>query len=497
MLVKLPWGDRLNLHLDGQYGSQRAKSFSHYLLEYDSGALPSELRRRYEPRSFDHYNWQGEAEYVLRFPNDWNLNIGYSFRQSRDADDAPSYRLDRDAAWIALAPSIDALPPVLADPLLDAENSLNIVTQAYRHQLSARIYYMRSTAEAYTNFEVKLPLVHERGHQHYQRGTVDTRVRRNETSFDPSISFTKQMHKRNIYYNASFTAETRLPDITNLVGYVSHYDPLSTTIGNPDLKPQHTYKAAAYFVKNWPKWEQMLYAYLDATVTRHQIMPSVSYDRTTGVYTRRDENTDGNWGSLAGITFSRAIDKARRWRVENALWVTYTNMVWRGQDIAALDATMQRITTRHIKIDDKLKLLFRLNGKFDVSLNGGIVRGLSWSDLASYQDVRVTDFSYGIAAHWTLPLGLQLSSDLSMLHRSGYESNSMNSTSSIWNAQISKTLCRDRLTLSLTAHDMLNRTNNRVWSISNTGYSNTSYNSLPRYVMLSAAYKFNKQPKKK
>jgi len=494
MLVKLPWGDRLNLHLDGQYGSQRAKSFSHYLLDYDSGALPSELRRRYEPRSFDHYNWQGEAEYVLRFPNDWNLNIGYSFRQSRDADDAPSYRLDRDATWIALAPSIDVLPPVLADPLLDAENSLDIVTLTRRHQLAARISYVRSTAEAYTNFEVKLPLVHERGRQHYQRGTVDARMRRNAISFDPSISFTKQLSKRNIYYNASLTAETRLPDITNLVGYVSHYDPLNTTIGNPDLKPQHTYKAATYFVKNWLKWEQMLYTYLDATVTLRQIMPSVSYDRTTAVYTRRDENTDGNWGSLAGVTFSRAIDKARRWRVENALWLTYSNMVWRGQDFSAMDATMQRITTRHIKIDDKLKLSFRANDKFDMSVNGGIVRGISWSNLSSYKNVRVTDFSYGLAAHWTLPFGLQLSSDLSMLHRSGYESDAMISTSSIWNAQLSKTLCHNRLTLNLIAHDILGRTNKRIWSISSAGYTNTMHNSLPRYAMLTVSYRFSSNP---
>ena len=494
MLVKLPWGDRLNLHFDGQYGSQRAKSFSHYLLDYDNGALPQDLRRRYEPRSFDHYNWQGEAEYVLRFPNDWNLNISYKFRQSRDADDAPSYRLDRDAAWIALAPSIDALPPVLADPLLDAENSLDIVTLTRRHQLAARISYVRSTAEAYTNFEVKLPLVHERGRQHYQRGKVDAHVRRNAICFGPSISFTKQLSKRNIYYNASLTAETRLPDITNLVGFVSHYDPLNTTIGNPDLKPQHTYKAATYFVKNWQKWEQMLYTYLDATVTLRQIMPSVSYDRTTAVYTRRDENTDGNWGSLAGVTFSRAIDKARRWRVENALWLTYSNMVWRGQDFSATDATMQRITTRHIKIDDKLKFSFRANDKFDMSVNGGIVRGISWSNLSSYKNVRVTDFSYGLAAHWTLPFGLQLSSDLSMLHRSGYESDAMNSSSSIWNAQLSKTLCHNRLTLNLIAHDILGRTNKRIWSISSAGYTNTMHNSLPRYAMLTVSYRFSSNP---
>lgn len=497
VLVKLPWGDRLNLRLDGMYGTQRRKNYSHYLLEYDAGSLPHDLRRRYEPRSFDQYYWQAEAEYVIRFPHDWNLDFGYKFRQSRDTEDSPSYRLERDAAWIAQLPAIDALPPMLSDGLLDGENSLDIVTAANLHQLSARIYYTKSTAEEYTNFEVKLPLAHERGRQHYQRGMVDARVRRNKTYFDPSIGFTRHLYKHAIYYNATLTAETKLPDITNLVGYESHYDPLNTNIGNPTLKPQHTYKAVGWFMKNWTKHEQMLYTYLDFSVTRNQIMPSVSYDRTTGVYTRSDENINGNWGSLGGIIFNRAIDKARRWRVENALWITYSNMIWRGQDLSTSGTDMQRITTRHVKIDDKLKLSFRAGQKFDISLNGGIVHGFSWSDLSSYKDMRITDFLYGLAARWSLPLGLQLSSDLSVLHRSGYESPTMNSTSSIWNAQLSKSVCHDRLTFNLIAHDILDRTMRNTWNISSTGNTYTSYNSLPRYVMLSVMYRFNKQPKRK
>lgn len=493
ILVKLPWGDRLNFRLDGVYSAQRAKYYSHYLLEYADAALPQNLRRRYEPRSFDQYYWQTEAEYVLRFPNDWNIDIGYTYRQSSNVDDAPSYRLDRDILWLQQSPPIDALPPVLTGGLLDLENSLDIVTQSKRHQLTARIYYMRNTAEAYTNLEVKLPLAHEHGRQHYQRGIVDARVSRNETYFDPSVSFTQQLHKRNIYYNASFTAETNLPDITNLVGYESHYDPLNIKIGNPHIKPQNTFKAAAYFVKNWPRHEQTLYTYFDVTVTRNRIMPSVSYDRTTGVYTRKDENVNGNWGTLGGITFSRAIDKTHRWRMENALWLTFSSMVWRGQDMSATETIMQRITTRYIKLDDKMKLSFRASQKFDVSLNGNIVHGLSWSDLTSYENVRVTDFSYGLAARWSLPLGFHFSSDLSMLHRIGYESSTMNSNGSIWNAQLTKSFCRDRLTLNLIGHDILNRTVCRTWSISNEGYSNTSYNSLPRYVVLSVIYKLQKK----
>lgn len=493
MLVKLPWGDRLNLRLDGLYNTQRARNFSHYLLEYSDATQPRDLRRRYEPRSYIQYYWQMGAEYVIHLPHDWNVDFGCKYRQSRDADDAPSYRLDRDVAWMQLAPSVDDLPPVLSDGLQDVENSLDIVTQTRRHLFSARIYYIRNTEEAYTNFEVKLPLSHECGHQHYQRGSMDAHVNRNETFFDPSISFTRQLHKRNIYYNASLTAETILPDITNLVGYESHYDPLSITIGNPHIKPQHTFKSAVYFVKNWPQRAQTLYAYLDASVTRNRIIPSVGYDRSTGVYTRCDENINGNWATLSGMTFNSSLDKNRRWHIENALWVTLSNVVWRGQDLSVEQALVQRITTCHIKIDDKAKLSFRASHKFDASLNVGIVHGLSWSNLSSYENMHVSDFSYGLAAHWSLPLSIQISSDLSMLHRSGYESNAMGRCSTVWNAQLAKSFCHDRLALNLICHDILNRTLHNVWSISNEGYTNTSYNSLPRYVILSVIYKFQKK----
>lgn len=492
ILVKLPWGDRLNFCLDGVYGTQRAKNFSHYLLQYADGEQPQDLRRRHDPHALNQYYWQTEAEYVFRFLNDWNLGIGYKFHQSCNTDDAPSYRLDRDATWLMQAPSINALPPVLSNNLLDRENSLDIVTQTKRHQISAHISYLRSNAASYTNLELKLPLIYERGHQHYRRGDVDARVRRNETHLDPSISFTRQLYKHSIYYNATATAETRLPDITNLVGYESHYDPLNTTIGNPTLKPQHTYKVVGWFMKHWTKHEQMLYTYLDFSVTRNLIMPSVSYDRMTGVYTRCDENINGNRGSLLGIVFNRSIDKARRWRVENTLWITYSNMVWRGQNLSARETAMQCITTRHVKIDDKLKLSFRASQKFDISLNGGIVHGFSWSDLSAYQDMRVTDFSYGLDVRWSLPLGFHLSSDWAMLHRSGYESGAMNSHSSMWNALFTKSICHNRLTFNLIVHDILNRTTHNTWSVSSTGYTNTHYNSLPRYAMLGVSYKLHK-----
>jgi hypothetical protein len=495
LLAKLPWGDRLNFRLDAVYDAQRMKSFSHYLLKYEDDTQPQDLRRRYEPRTLDSYYWQFEAEYVFRFPHDWNLDINYQFHQGHDADDTPSYRLDRDAAWLMQATRLDALPLLLSDALVDGENSTEISTGTKRQRLYTRLYYLRNTAESYTSFEVKLPVTYERGNQRYLRGEVDTLVRRNETMFDPSITYAHYIYKRNINFNASLRSETTLPNIVNRVGYTSYYDPLNTTIGNPLLKPQHNYKGTAYYVKSWPQWEQTLYTYLEVSVTEGKIQSSVSYDRNTGVYSRLDENINGNWNTLLGLMFNRAIDKMHRWHVENTLWLTYANIVWRGQDLSSEDAAMLRITTRHFKVDDKLKVSYRASQKFDAGVYGGIVHGMSWSNLSSYRDVRITDVSYGLTVNATLPLALQFSSDLSMLHRIGYESSSMNNSSAIWNAQLSKSICRDRLTFRLVAHDILDRTRNNTWDISSTGYTNTWRNTLPRYVMLSVIYKFHREGK--
>lgn len=492
ILAKLPWGDHLNFRINGLYSKQDSKHLSHYLLKYTDRTLPQELRRRYEPRSFNRYYWEAEAEYVFHFPHEWNLDFGYKFHQSCDEDNTLSYRLDRDVAWMLQSPTIDDLPPIINDILIDKENSFDFVTHTKHHQLSARLYYLKNTADSYTLFELKLPLTYDYGRQHYQRGEVNTKVKRSETFLDPIISYTRQLYKKNIYFNTSFKAETVLPNIVNLVGYKSHYNPLSTTIGNPEIKPQQSYKVTGYFVKNRPQHEQTLNLYLEVSATKDKIMPSVSYNRKTGVYSRRNENVNGNYEILAGIAFGRALDKGRRWHFDNSLWFSHSNIVWRGEDFSKIESRLERITTRHIRIDDKLKLSYRANNKLNLSVHGGIVHGFSWSNLSSYNDVRITELSYSFTARCGLPFGFHLSSDLAMLHRNGYEGQGMNNHSAIWNAQLTRSIIHDRLTFSLIAHDILDCAMRNTWSISSAGNTNTWHNSLPRYFMLTISYKFHK-----
>jgi len=101
----------------------------------------------------------------------------------------------------------------------------------------------------------------------------------------------------------------------------------------------------------------------------------------------------------------------------------------------------------------------------------------------------VCDLSASLVALARLPLGFQLSSDATMLRRRGYGASEMNRGSIVWNAQLSKTLCKGNLTLSLATRDLLGQTAHNSWTVTSEGYTSAWHNGLPRYMMLCIAYK--------
>ncbi len=67
----------------------------------------------------------------------------------------------------------------------------------------------------------------------------------------------------------------------------------------------------------------------------------------------------------------------------------------------------------------------------------------------------------------------------------------MNTTEYIWNATASKTFAKSGFTLKLAAYDILGSAKHVYTSINAQGRTETWRNCLPRYVMLSAIYRFD------
>ena len=95
-----------------------------------------------------------------------------------------------------------------------------------------------------------------------------------------------------------------------------------------------------------------------------------------------------------------------------------------------------------------------------------------------------------------LPLGLQLSTDLTMYSHRGYATSSSNTNDLVWNARLSKTFTKAGLTFALDGFDILNQLSNISQVINSQGRTETYRNSLPRYIMAHVIYRLNKKPKK-
>ena len=83
-----------------------------------------------------------------------------------------------------------------------------------------------------------------------------------------------------------------------------------------------------------------------------------------------------------------------------------------------------------------------------------------------------------------------------MFSRRGFSSDMMNTDDLVWNAELARTLFKEKLTLKLTAFDLLHQLSSKQYVVNAQGRTESWNNCIPRYLMLSAIYKLNIKPKK-
>lgn len=112
-----------------------------------------------------------------------------------------------------------------------------------------------------------------------------------------------------------------------------------------------------------------------------------------------------------------------------------------------------------------------------------------------FQTINAYDYSFGVSAVLALPWKFQLSTDLNNFSHRGYSASEMNTDQLVWNATLNKTFLKGALLFSLRGVDLLGNLKSQHLTINEQGRTETFNNVIPRYVMLSVSYRFNKMPK--
>ena len=164
-------------------------------------------------------------------------------------------------------------------------------------------------------------------------------------------------------------------------------------------------------------------------------------------------------------------------------------------DVAYDGETDALSTVKTLRAALSLGLAYTL-GKLTAGIGGKLDSRHSRSSREGFEPINVFDYQYGATLQYTIPaVNLNLSTDIKMFSRRGYGSPQMNTDDLAWNAQLSRSFLKGRLTAKLTAYDILRQISTKAFSINAQGRTETRYNCIPRYVMLSLAYKFTKKAK--
>ena len=471
------------------YNRNKQKQFMLNNVQYMQGGQPNDLRNNY----FDMPN----QKLKLFAGVGYDINIrkttfapSYSYTYTYNKASNLLYRLD----WIAGRDinQFNVLPSASNALLSALDNNNSYRFNEYRNEHRFNFKYFNRKIKVLNSFvSLNLPL-RLLNADFYYYGISEQRFSRRKLFFEPNIELYHWDENVSWVFTARMNSD--FPTLLATADYRNDSDPLNIRLGNKDLRNLHHYDVEANVTLNGEN-EQTISLSANYHRTDNQVAYALIFDKTTGASIIYPTSVNGNWNTKFEVEFKRALDKANKILFSNNFSTNYNHSV----DMASIAGSTesQRSIVNNWEFGDELKVNYRLNDNYEFTFHTGEKYYLINSERVGFEKIKASDYNIGLNAQIVLPWELQLTTDMTMFARRGYQQTEMNTTDWIWNVQLARTFLKGHLTAKLQGFDLLQQLSNRRYVINSQGRTESWNNSIPRYVMLSLAWKFNINPKKK
>ena len=471
------------------YNRNKQKQFMLNNVQYLQGGQHNDNRNNY----FDMPN----QKLKLSAGVGYDINIrkttfapSYSYTYTYNKASNLLYRLD----WIAGRDinQFNVLPSASNVLLSALDNNNSYRFNEYRNEHRFNFKYFNRKIKVLNSFvSLNLPL-RLLNADFYYYGISEQRFSRRKLFFEPNIELYHWDENVSWVFTARMNSD--FPTLLATADYRNDSDPLNIRLGNKDLRNLHHYDVEANVTLNGEN-EQTISLSANYHRTDNQVAYALIFDKTTGASIIYPTSVNGNWNTKFEVEFKRALDKANKILFSNNFSTNYNHSV----DMASIagSAESQRSIVNNWEFGDELKVNYRLNDNYEFTFHTGGKYYLINSERVGFEKIKASDYNIGLNAQIVLPWELQLTTDMTMFARRGYQQTEMNTTDWIWNVQLARTFLKGHLTAKLQGFDLLQQLSNTRYVINSQGRTESWNNSIPRYVMLSLAWKFNINPKKK
>lgn len=484
--------DLLHSDFSMEYDKLHGNTFSLYDLRYEEASLSRDFRNKYLASDSRHWDVKEGIAYDWNWPG-WSLRPQYQYEYKYNKTNSALYRLDKlengDSTHYDLLPSSRAA----LLKVLDGNNSYYYTEYQNHHRLMLEWEINAATGHNKMNIEygyIRLPLRFVNKNLYYTRmGRHD--VSAHEVFFEPEAFFSGG---KSVRWELNASIKSEIPDLVKKVDYRDDSDPLFLVSGNPNLKNIHRYQASL-LLRHEEDGQRIWNASVKYNKTDNDIAYATLYDMRTGISTLMPVSVNGNWRMEGQTELSLPLDSASRWTFGNQLSVRYDHNV--DMTTTEKDAASMRSIVNNWQLEDEVKLNFRPNDRMEFALLACGTYYFIHSRRNGFNNVHAGDYKVGLTTEFQLPWSIAFGSDMTLYARRGYYESMMNTTDWVWNAHLSRSLMKGALVVKLTGFDLLHQLTNTRYEMNAQGRTELWYNSLPRYVLLSLAWKFNASTKRK
>ena len=489
-VTKLPWGDNMDAEVLFDYDRSRNEDYSKDRVR--SGLSP-DYRHDYGDVGRDRYHLYGRVEYSIPTLKNWTVDFSYRPQYDRTRSHDRVYRLDHLEGWDASHDMPLLVLPSVADMMqycTDVRNTHDYENTRQGHRLMVAFKYSRwrkGGKKFWTDILLPADIIGERGD--YLQGGTGYHLQRTKPLFKPEWKVGYGWREEQSHVDMSVKLDMSLPDMQQMFPYVNDRDALYVKEGNPSLRPSQIYQWRFGFEHKLKKFSQLLGIRLYGNLYRDQVAGGQTYDPSTGVYTFRPENVDGNRDAGLEANYSLTFGRDRNFTFQGKVSGQYLHSV----DVSAVagDAGDRLSRVETYVLGENLSLGWSLE-----KLSLKATSGLDWRTAES-RDVNAADWNCGLEGRYTLPkLETSLRSDLTVYGRRGYGMAQYDREDYVWNLSVSQPLAKGKLIVAVDCHDLLHQLSPTEYAVNAQGRTITTYRSLPHYVMLSLTWHWNKNPKK-
>ncbi len=485
------YGRNITLRLGANYSEGMSKSFSNDQVNYYN-IMPNVENNRYAVTPTKNWDYSIRLTYSEPIMRRTYLQFSYQYQYKYSKSDRGTYDLGGHGwDFMNVIPSyrgFDDYLSLMGGASYENYKSDNLSQYSeYKNYIHTAEVMLRVVRDAY-NLNLGVQFVPQTSKLDYKHMGVDTIAKRSVSNWAPTADFRWKISNVS-QMRLTYRANTSQPSMTDLLDIEDDSNPLNKRQGNPNLKPSFTQNMRFQYNNYWQSYQRSLMVNANFSTTSNSIANKVTYDQKTGVNTTRPENINGNWNAFAMVMFNTSIDSAGYFNVNTFTTLRYAHNV--GYVSLGGQQDSQESVTRSTNYGERLAASFR-NSWLELELNGSVDYQHARSELQSNNDLDTWTFSYGGSVMLTAPWGTQLSTNMNMNSRRGYNDAAMNTNELIWNAQIAQSFLRgNALTLSLQFYDILKEQSTFSRAISAMQRTDTEYNAITSYAMLHVIYRLN------